>query len=383
MALHRKQVTYSSHPTRAARAAHAKGDRQFRTYDTSYIQPKKSKAPAVVALALAVIVVIVAALLIVRSCSPAQAELLPAGEKATVVVESGEGAKSIGSTLAQARLVASSQEFVDAVNKRDAAASLIPGTYELAGGMTADDIVSALLAGPKAIGDTLSVPEGLTLSNIADRVQEATSGRITADEFKAACADASAYAQDYAFLADAGEKSLEGFLFPKTYTVTADMGARDVVCMMLDQFRDETASLSLSYPQSVNLNLYEALTLASIVEKESSGDEQIRAQVAAVFYNRLTTEGDPSYGFLQSDATTAYEVGHDPSAEEVHAETPYSTYSNKGLPPTPICSPGLDCLTAVCAPDQAALGTYYFFYFDADGNYSFSQTYDEHMSSFS
>ena len=71
------------------------------------------------------------------------------------------------------------------------------------------------------------------------------------------------------------------------------------------------------------------MNLASIVEKESSGDEQIRAQVAAVFYNRLETTGEPSYGFLQSDATTAYEVGHDPTPEEVHAETPWST------PPSP------------------------------------------------
>ena len=105
------------------------------------------------------------------------------------------------------------------------------------------------------------------------------------------------------------------------------------------------------------------MKLASIVEKESSGDDGIRAQVASVFYNRLGNMGDPNYGFLQSDATTAYEVGRDPTAEDVATDAPYNTYTNQGLPPTPICSPGLACLQAVCAPAET---NYYFFYFAPD-----------------
>ena len=130
------------------------------------------------------------------------------------------------------------------------------------------------------------------------------------------------------------------------------------------------------------LSVYDTVNLASIVEKESSGDETVRAQVAAVFYNRLTTKGEPSNGYLQSDATTAYEVGHDPSADEVHANSPYSTYTNAGLPPTPICSPSIECLQAVCSPNKDALGKYYFFYFQND-KYTFSETYDEHKAAFS
>ncbi|WP_172136884.1 endolytic transglycosylase MltG [Adlercreutzia sp. ZJ473] len=380
MSHRRRQVTYSSHPNHAARAAHARGSREFRTYDTSYIRPKQSKAPMVVALALALLVVIVGALFLMRSC--AGPELLAEGEQAQVVVEQGESARDVGNSLAEARLVASSQEFVDAVSRQNADASIIPGTYTFSGGVTVDEILRTLQAGP-AFAGALSVPEGLRLSEIAARVQEVTGGRVTAEAFTQAASDASAYAADYAFLEGAGENSLEGFLFPKTYDVPADATAESVVRMMLDQFAAETASLDWSYPESQGLSLYDALKLASIVEKESTGDEGIRARVAAVFYNRLTTEGDPSYGLLQSDATTAYEVGHDPTPEEVHADTPYSTYAHAGLPPTPICSPGLACLQAVCAPDADALGRDYFFYFDAEGNYSFSATYDEHMSSFS
>ena len=87
---------------------------------------------------------------------------------------------------------------------------------------------------------------------------------------------------------------------------------------------------------------------------------------------------------LQSDATTAYEVGHDPTPEDVETPSEYNTYTNKGLTPTPICSPGIDCLQAVCNPAQT---DYYFFYFEADDDgemqYYFTETYDEHMATFS
>ena len=180
----------------------------------------------------------------------------------------------------------------------------------------------------------------------------------------------------------AGTNSLEGFLFPKTYDVAADATADSLIRAMLTQFQTETAGLDWSYPESQGLSVYDTVNLASIVEKESSGDETVRAQVAAVFYNRLTTKGEPSNGYLQSDATTAYEVGHDPSADEVHANSPYSTYTNAGLPPTPICSPSIECLQAVCSPNKDALGKYYFFYFQND-KYTFSETYDEHQAAFS
>lgn len=383
MPQHRKQVTYSQRPNHAARSVHARGERQFRTYDTSYIRPKKSKGPVIFAAILAIVVIgglAFGALTLFNSCSAQPVELLAEGQEATVVVADGEGAQAVGKDLEEARLVTSASDFTKRVNELGVDSQLKPGTYTFAGGVTLDQIINDLKAGPKT--NALTVPEGYTLAQIAQSVSDFTEGRISVDDFTAASSDASVYAADYAFLADAGTNKLEGFLFPKTYEISDEATADTVVRMMLDQFQTETASLDWSYPQSQGLTVYDAVNLASIVEKESSGDEQIRAQVASVFYNRLSTLGDPSYGFLQSDATTAYEVGHDPSAEEVHAETPYSTYANTGLPPTPICSPSIDSLQAVCAPDQESLGKYFFFYFEGD-QYYFSETYDEHQETFS
>lgn len=381
----RKQVTYSQRPNHAARSAHARGEREFRTYDTSYIRPKQSKGPKIFAAVLAVVVIGGLAwggLTLFNSCSgSAPVELLAEGQEATVVVEQGSGAKAIGELLVEEKLVGSASDFAKRVSEMGVESQLKPGTYTFAGGTSLDDIVRQIAAGPD-MGNALTIPEGYKLSDIAAAVATASEGRITAEAFTAAASDASVYAASYSFLADAGTNSLEGFLFPKTYAVADDATADSLVRMMLDQFQKETASLDWSYPQSQGLSIYDAVNLASIVEKESSGDEQIRAKVAAVFYNRLETTGEPSYGFLQSDATTAYEVGHDPTPEEAHAETPYSTYTNKGLPPTPICSPSLDCLKAVCAPDQESLGKYFFFYFEGD-SYYFTETYEDHMNTFS
>ena len=346
MPQHRKQVTYSQRPNHAARSAHARGERQFRTYDTSYIRPKKSKAPAIVAAVLAVLVVgglAWGALTLFNSCSAQSVELLAEGQEATITVAEG--------------------------------------TYTFAGGMSLDAIINQLTAGP--VANALTIPEGSTLEAVAQSVATFTENRITADAFTAAASDVSAYAADYDFLADAGTNSLEGFLFPKTYEIGDDATAESVVRMMLDQFKTETSGLDWSYPQSQGLTIYDAVKLASIVERESSGDEQIRAQVASVFYN-LNNFGDPNYGFLQSDATTAYELGHDPTPEDIKNPTPFNTYTNTGLPPTPICSPGLDCLQAVCNPAQT---NYFFFYFAPDEGgtmqYYFSETYEEHQQTFS
>lgn len=380
----RRQVTYSRRPNHAARSVHARGDRLFRTYDTSYIQPKRSNVPHYVFLAVLALLGIGILWFVgssVASCVSPKVELLAEGQQATITVNEGASANTVGSALVDAKLVGSSKEFTERVKDLDVGSDLKPGTYTFAGGATVDDIISALCNGP--VSDAvLTIPEGYRLTEIASAVESATSGRISADSFKQAASDASVYAGDYGFLKSAGTNSLEGFLFPKTYDVAADATADSLIRAMLTQFQTETAGLDWSYPESQGLSVYDTVNLASIVEKESSGDETVRAQVAAVLYNRLTTKGEPSNGYLQSDATTAYEVGHDPSADEVHANSPYSTYTNAGLPPTPICSPSIECLQAVCSPNKDALGKYYFFYFQND-KYTFSETYDEHQAAFS
>ena len=373
-------MTYSSRPTHAARVAHARGDKQFRTYDTSYIRPKRSKAPVIVALLLAMAVVLAAGAAVwhfldndTPTVSGDAVGSLPAGQTAVVTIPAGTDGMGIGVLLAEAGLVQSSQDFYLRVIELEADSALIPGTYSFTGGMTLDEIIAVIEQGPAATGKTLTVPEGRTREATAALVEQATEGAVTAQQFLDASADASVWAAEFAWLESAGSNSLEGFLFPKTYLITAADDATSVVRMMLNQFEVETAGLSFAYPEGQGLSLYEAVNLASIVERETYTE---RPTVAGVFYNRLASDRP----YLESDATSAYEYGGEPTAEQVHSDTPYSTYSNPGLPPTPICSPSIVSLRAVCEPAD----TDYLFFFtttDEDGmNIYFSETYDQHLA---
>jgi UPF0755 protein len=371
----RKNITYSSHPNHAARSAHAKGDKMFRTYDTSAIRPKRSPIPAIIAiiiLAAAALAVVGGLIAFTRGCTTTP--MAKKGAEVTIVVEDGEGAKSIAKTLADAGLIASQSEFTDRVAQMGADGTLHPGTYTLIGGQSVDEIITVLQAPVEAV--TFTVPEGCTLAQTAEIVATASEGRISAKDFIAAASDASKYAGSYSFLGSAGKNSLEGFLFPKTYPIAEDSTADSIIRAMLDQFGSETAGLDLSYATSRGLSFYDVVKLASIVEEES--DAEHRAEVASVFYNRLMDGW-----MLQSDATVAYVVGHDPTPEDVNTYDDYNTYFILGLPPTPIDSPSLESLQAVCNPAQT---DYYYFYFEPGANgkmtYSFSSTYEEHQQTY-
>ena len=312
------------------------GDRQFRTYDTSALQPKRSKGPMI---AFVAVIVVVALLLIlgvstlVRGCT--SGNLAADGQQVTVEVADGESTSSIAQSLQQAGLVSSAGDFTKKVSDLGLDGSLQPGTYTLTGGMSLEDLAKTLSAGPGLSGPSVTIPEGLTLANIADRVSDATNGRISADDFKAQASNASVYASDFPFLKDAGTNSLEGFLFPKTYAVSSTDTADSLIRAMLSQYQTEVATLDYSYPTSKNFNSYQTLILASIIEKEASDDADIRAKVSAVFYNRLLNTGAPTYGLLGSDATTAYEIGGDPDNYDWTTDSAYNTRRHAGLPPTP------------------------------------------------
>lgn len=306
------------------------------------------------------------------------------GQQVSVIIPDGSGAYDVAALLKENGLVVTQDGFVEQMVAQGADSKLKSGAYEFTIGQDYDSILAVLVGGPNSTANTFTIPEGCTLAATASII-ESTLG-ISVDEFTAQ-AKASNYVNDYSFLSGVDTSTydtLEGFLYPKTYDLSmeTDITADKVIRVMLDQFQTEIASLDFSYPESQGLSIAQVVNLASIVEKEST--QSTGAMVAAVFWNRLDNMGAPNYGFLQSDATTAYSVGHDPSAEEVHDENdPYSSYTHQGLPPTPICSPSLQSLQNVCSPDMEYIeGGYYYFYFWNDENgeiqYAFSKTLEEH-----
>lgn len=363
----------------AARATRRAGSHDVRRERTKH----RGGAGLVIGGVVIVAVVVLAVVLVVipsLTKSGGDTQQIGVGQVVNVTIPDGAGAQSVAQALFDAKAIENKSEFLKQVSRMNAGESLKSGNYVITVGGNLSNLVELLTTGPNASGIALTIPEGYTIARIADAV-ESTLG-ISADEFKEQ-AKASNYVADYPFLEGAANDSLEGFLFPKTYSFGEGATADGVIRAMLTQFQNEIATLDLSYAEGRGLTIAQIVNLASIVEKESTPSTQ--GAVAAVFWNRLENNGEPNYGFLQSDATTAYSVGHDPSAEEVHDESdPYSTYAHQGLPPTPICCPGLAALQAVCSPDGEYLdqGYYYFFFYnDKDGNvqYAFSKTYEEHQ----
>ncbi len=305
------------------------------------------------------------------------------GTQVTVTIEKGASGQGIFKTLVESGLLDNSQstEFLNAVKSHGDNAQMQAGTYTLVAGSTVDEIVDALIAGPDAnYAYKITVPEGLTVAKTAAAVTAAIP-TITTDDFTAQ-AKASNYVNDYPFLAEAADDSLEGFLYPKTYTFSNDVTADTVIRAMLDQYQIEVASLdfasaeaTISQRYGVTVSDYDILKMASIIEREALTDDQ-RANISSVFYNRLQIDMP-----LQSDATMGYVTGGAVTDEDLKQESPYNTYLNKGLTPTPICSPSLVSIQAAMNPADT---NYLYFYIVQDGDNmvsSFSETYDEHLAS--
>ncbi|MHB8764139.1 MAG: endolytic transglycosylase MltG, partial [Deferrisomatales bacterium] len=165
--------------------------------------------------------------------------------------------------------------------------------------------------------------------------------------------------------------TLEGYLFPDTYRFARDLDPARAAETLIRRFREVTEPLR-SEAEARGLDLRQWVTLASIVEKETGADHE-RALVSAVFWNRL------GRGMrLESDPTVIYGIdGFDGDLRraDLTRDTPYNTYTRRGLPPGPIASPGRASLEAVLRPAQAP---YLFFVSRNDGTHVFSSTYDEH-----
>lgn len=346
--------------------------------------PKKgSPVPVVIGMLIAIAVVAGAALFLFPRIFGGDSANIEAGQQVSITIPEGSSGDAIATILVENHIIADSGEYYAAVKKLNAEMSLKPGDYQFETLQDPLSVVKQLVAGPNLEGVKLTVPEGKTVEQTAQIVEDAYG--ISADEFISQ-AKASAYASDYPFLADAGNDSLEGFLYPKTYTFAGTPTADEVIRAMLDQYQLDVADAfdfdasraTISAAYGIELSDYELLTLASIVEREGLNADQ-RAHVASVFLNRLAGKGDfAGRPYLQSDATLMYETGGAVTAEDIQSiDSPYNSYKNAGLPPTPICSPSAEAILATLEPtDSDDL----YFYITQDEEY-FSQTYDEHMQS--
>ncbi|MCL1880075.1 MAG: endolytic transglycosylase MltG [Actinomycetia bacterium] len=300
---------------------------------------------------------------------------IPAGQLREIRIPDGASAMGIAKILKDNDLITDQLAFIAAVEAKGATSSLKPGNYQLTTGLANERLVDQLVAGPAAMGIKLTIPEGLTIEQTAAVVEKACG--IPADQFIKECHSANSYADQFPFLKDCPDNSLEGYLFPKTYQIPEGAAASDVVRLMLKQFQTETASLDLSYTASRDLSLRDVVIIASLVERETYQPDE-RPLVASVIMNRLRDKMK-----LQICSTVVYALG--PNSRDwgvnpllyadLEVDSPYNTYRIDGLPPGPICSPQLASLKAAAQPQETSY--LYYVLTSKEGHHTFCKNAEE------
>ena len=293
-------------------------------------------------------------------------------------VRSGDDAGTIGQRLEEAGLVRSGLGFRLLATYYGATANLKAGDYSLRPNLRTSEIIDVLQGGGTA-SRVLTIPEGWQLGQIRRSLIE-RAGFSQAEVEAALGLD---YAEFEFLQGRPPGSSLEGYLFPATYPIGSPVTAADLIRQMLQVFDRRVTPDLRQRTQAQGLSLHEAVTRASVVEREAVHHDE-RALIAGVFLNRLR-QGMR----LQADPTVQYALAKLPgplgssgtwkaplSREDLRVDSPYNTYRYPGLPPGPIASPSRLSLEAVANPAQT---DFLYFVATADGRHVFSTTFAEHQ----
>ena len=298
------------------------------------------------------------------------------GAEQSFTIEIGESADSVANHLQSVGLIRDAESFRSYLVYSGLDTSIQAGEYQLSTAMSPMDIAHKLQdATPEEV--TFVVLPGWRVEEVADSLS--TSGlQITSDEFLDAAKNPP---QEFDFLA--GASSVEGFLYPDSYVFSRKLSsAKEMVAGMVRNF---AAHLTLDLRNGFDkqgLTVYQAVTLASMVEREAVQEEE-QPLIASVYLNRLKIGMK-----LDADPTVQYAIGYNLlqqtwwtnplSLLDLQVNSVYNTYRYAGLPPTPIANPSLGALRAVAFPAET---NYLFFRAKCDGSgfHEFSETFDEHL----
>jgi len=295
---------------------------------------------------------------------------IPAGRKVAFTVAPGTSGEKVAAMLAEAGIVDSPLMFRWRASQLEATGKLKAGEYTLTTGSSYDDVIAVLTHGPEIVTTTVTIPEGFDIKRTAARMEEKLG--IPATEFTD-LATTGAKSFDFAFLADNPTPTLEGYLFPKTYSFKPGVTATDVITTMLTQYGKEVAEIDYSFSKSRRLTPHDVLTIASIIEREAQLDKD-RPKVASVIYNRLRISMP-----LQLDSTVQYALNGKAklTLDDLKTDNPYNTYVYAGVPPGPICSPGISAIKAAANP--ATTKYLYYILTHKDGSQSFATNYADFL----
>ena len=286
----------------------------------------------------------------------------------TIRVNKGDSAAAIGRTLEAQGVVKSAAAFVDAARGDDRSRGITPGTYDLRRHMSGSAALKLILDPSSRVSIAVTIPEGYTVDEVLQRFADKT--KISLADLKAAAKNPAALG-----LPSWAHGHLEGFLFPATYDVEPGDTAKTVLSAMVDRFGQAAQDVNLQKgAAALGVSAYDIVTVASLIEREARIPEDF-GKVSRVVYNRLKL-GMP----LQFDSTVNYALGKSKTnvtIKDTKVDSAYNTYQHKGLPPTPIASPGEKTLQAALNPTPG--DWLYFVTMDDAGHNAFAATHEEFL----
>ena len=282
----------------------------------------------------------------------------------TVEIPKGAGLNSVAARLEDRGVIKDRRFFAVYAIFKQGENRIKAGEYRFETGVSFSGVLEKILKG-EVVLRRVTVPEGLTVLQTAQLLEQ--NGVFEQEEFITISSD-----RDFVYeLLGERLESLEGYLYPDTYTYPKSVLPKEFISSMVARYKSVMAAMDLS---NSGLDEHELITLASIIEKET-GAAQERPTISAVLHNRLKRGMR-----LEADPTVIYGMGEKYTGNitkvDLETPTPYNTYIISGLPPGPIASPGLGSITAALMPSGS---DFLYFVAKGDGTHEFSKTYKEHI----
>ena len=298
------------------------------------------------------------------------------GGAVVFVVEKGDGVGTIAKKLKDKDIISSTLLFQIYIKYKGHTPNFQYGEFKLDKGMTYQQIIDNLEEiTAKRDAVSIVIPEGYTITQIANTLdKEGVCRRFDFIQYL------NTAELNYDFVKEIPKnelryRRLEGYMFPDSYEFFKDSEPAVVAKKFLDRFQSKISKEFIQKFKNINMTLDEALTLASIIEKEA-GDAEQMPYVASVFLNRLAKSSE--YPRLQSDVTYLYRRSEFGDSKNIKQEMldAYDTYECKGLPVGPVCNPSINALNSILNSKQT---NFYYFVSDINGELYFSETFAEHQ----
>lgn len=303
-------------------------------------------------------------------------------KKIEVDIPMGSGITLISSILEEKGIIKDARIFKYYTKFKNESA-FQAGDYSLTQSMTLDEIIESLKTGRvyREPVFTMTVPEGLTLEQVASVIQKNTPHR--AEDFMKKVTD-DAYVEQLMteypdlltenILKENIRHALEGYLYPATYPFYEENPSIEEIVNTMLTSMNTIVSEYTPILEEREMTVHELLTFASLLEEEATAQTD-RETIASVFYNRMDIDMP-----LQTDPTVLYALGSHKDRvlyEDLEVDNPYNTYQNVGLPPGPIAGAGKTSIEAALNPSQT---DYLYFLADTEGTNHFAKSYDEHLA---